>query len=159
MYNYRMLEAARLEYVTVASVAELEDGQRKLLDIDGEIIAVFNIAGGYFAIADVCSHDDGPVAEGEVEGTQIECPRHGARFDLQTGKALTLPAVVDIPSYPVRVLDGQIQIGLPVEVDYGSEFRYRDPIYEGKKSTCLTTLNDENLRDRAISEPVAFAAS
>jgi len=115
MYNYRMLEAARLEYVTVASVAELEDGQRKLLDIDGEIIAVFNIAGGYFAIADVCSHDDGPVAEGEVEGTQIECPRHGARFDLQTGKALTLPAVVDIPSYPVRVLDGQIQIGLPVE--------------------------------------------
>jgi len=115
MYNYRMLEAASLEYVTVASVAELEDGQRKLLDIDGEIIVVFNIAGGYFAIADVCSHDDGPVAEGEVDGTQIECPRHGARFDLQTGKALTLPAVVDIPSYPVRVLDGQIQIGLPVE--------------------------------------------
>jgi len=115
MYNYRMLETDKLEFVTVASTDELGDGERKLLDIDGDIIAVFNIAGAYFAIADVCSHDDGPVAEGEVIGTEIECPRHGARFDLATGEALTLPAVVDIPSYPVRVVGAEIQIGLPVE--------------------------------------------
>ncbi|HLC04201.1 MAG TPA: non-heme iron oxygenase ferredoxin subunit [Anaerolineales bacterium] len=116
MFNYRMLETDKLEYVTVATPGELGNGERKLLDIDGEIIAVFNIAGAYFAIADVCSHDDGPVAEGEVVmGTEIECPRHGARFDLKTGKALSLPAVVDIPSYPVRVVGDEIQIGLPIE--------------------------------------------
>lgn len=115
MYNYRMLESDKLEFVTVASADELGNGERKLLDIDGEIIAVFNIAGAYFAIADVCSHDDGPVAEGEVIGTEIECPRHGAHFDLATGKALSLPAVVDIPSYPVRVVGEEIQIGLPVD--------------------------------------------
>lgn len=115
MYNYRTLETDKLEYVTVATTDELGNGERKLLDIDGEIIAVFNIAGAYFAITDVCSHDDGPVAEGELIGMEIECPRHGARFDLKTGKALTLPAVVDIPSYPVRVVGDEIQIGLPID--------------------------------------------
>jgi 3-phenylpropionate/trans-cinnamate dioxygenase ferredoxin subunit len=115
MFNYRTLEADKVEYVTVATVDELSSGQRKLIEIDGEPMAVFNIAGQYFAIADVCSHDDGPVAEGEVSGTEIACPRHGAHFDLHTGKALTLPAVVDIPAYPVRVVGDEVQIGLPAE--------------------------------------------
>ena len=115
MFNYRMLAADKVEYVTVAKVDELGDGQRKLIEIDGEPMAVFNIAGRYFAIADVCSHDDGPVAEGEVSGAEITCPRHGARFDLQTGKALSLPAVVDIPAYPVRVEGDEVQVGLPAE--------------------------------------------
>jgi 3-phenylpropionate/trans-cinnamate dioxygenase ferredoxin subunit len=114
MYNYRIIAEDQLEFVTVAHRDELANGQRKLLEIDGEPIAVFNIAGKYFAIADVCSHDDGPVAEGELEGMIIECPRHGARFDLETGKALSLPAVVDIPAYPVRLQGDEIQIGLPV---------------------------------------------
>lgn len=115
MFNYKMLEADRLEFVTVCSVEELGNGERIIVDIDGEPIAVFNIAGEYFAIKDVCSHDDGPVAEGELRDHEIECPRHGARFDIRTGKALSLPAVVDIPAYPVRVVDGEIQVGLPVE--------------------------------------------
>ncbi len=114
MFNYHTLEADKLEFVTVATVDELGNGRRKLLDIDGEAVAVFNIAGQYFAIADVCSHDNGPVGEGPVEDTQIECPRHGARFDLRTGKVLGLPAVVDIPAYPVRVLGDEVQIGLPL---------------------------------------------
>jgi len=115
MLNYRLLDQANLEFVTVATVDEIGNGQRKLVDIDGEPLAVFNIAGQYFAIADVCSHDDGPVAEGMLDGMEIECPRHGARFDLRTGKALTLPAVVDIPAYPVRVVGNEIQVGLPPE--------------------------------------------
>ena len=115
MLNYRLIDQANLEYVTVATVDEIGNGQRKLVDVDGEPLAVFNIAGQYFAIADVCSHDDGPVAEGLLDGTQVECPRHGARFDLRTGKALTLPAVVDIPAYPVRVVGDEIQVGLPPE--------------------------------------------
>lgn len=115
MYNYRQIDTEEIEYVPVASVDELPNGERILIDIDGEPIAVFNIAGEYFAIMDVCSHDDGPVAEGELHDHEIECPRHGARFDVRTGEVLSLPAVVDIPAYPVRVQDGEIQIGLPIE--------------------------------------------
>ncbi|OGT27809.1 MAG: biphenyl 2,3-dioxygenase [Gammaproteobacteria bacterium RBG_16_66_13] len=115
MYNYKEVDAARLEFVTVANVSELPNGQRLLLDVGGDPIAVFNIAGRYFAIGDVCSHDDGPVGEGAVTDTEIECPRHGARFDLATGKVLSLPAVIDIPAYPVRVVGDEVQVGFPIE--------------------------------------------
>ncbi len=114
MYNYKTYKEEDVEFVAVASENEVGNGERILLEIDGQGIALFNIAGEFFAIADVCSHDDGPVAEGELEAYEIICPRHGARFDLRTGKALTLPAVVDIPAYPVRVEGGEILIGLPV---------------------------------------------
>jgi len=115
MYNYVEADSENLEYVTVASVDELGDGERLILDIDGEAIAVFNIAGLYYAIADVCSHDDGPVAEGELNEYEIICPRHGAKFDIRSGRVLTLPAIVDIPAYPVRIEGNEIQIGLPVD--------------------------------------------
>jgi 3-phenylpropionate/trans-cinnamate dioxygenase ferredoxin subunit len=114
MYNYKELTDEEIEYLTVATVDELSNGQRLIFEIDGTPIALFSIAGRYFAIADICSHDDGPVAEGEVNGFEVECPRHGARFDIMTGKALTLPAVVDIPAYPVRLEGNEIQIGLPL---------------------------------------------
>lgn len=103
----------KLEFVAVATEDELGDGERILFEIDGESIVLFKIVGAYFAIADLCSHDDGPVAEGEVEGHEVICPRHGARFNLHTGKALTLPAVVDIPAYPVRVEAGEVLVGIP----------------------------------------------
>ena len=74
--------------VAVAAVSELPVGERKLLEVDGLRIAVFNSAGEYYCVADVCSHDDGPVAEGPVTGCEIECPRHGARFDLRKHPAL-----------------------------------------------------------------------
>ena len=115
MYNYQLLEDEALEYVPVATTDELPPGERIIFDIDGEPIAVFNIGGKYFAIKDVCSHDDGPVAEGPLEEFEIECPRHGARFDVRNGKVLSLPAIVDIPAYPVRVEDGEVLIGLPLE--------------------------------------------
>ncbi len=114
-FNYRELPDEKLEFVAVAEAADLADGERLFLEIDGTPIAVFNIAGRYFAIDDVCSHDDGPVAEGDLVDHSIECPRHGARFDLESGKALSMPAVVDIAAYPVRVEGEQILIGLPVE--------------------------------------------
>lgn len=115
MYNYAEVASENLEWITVAEVDELGNGQRIIVDIDDEPIAVFNIAGDYYAISDICSHDDGPVAEGELDDYAIECPRHGAKFDVRSGEVLTLPAIVDIPAYPVRVQDGQIQIGLPLE--------------------------------------------
>ena len=115
MDKQRMADPEQLEFVAVATVEEIGEGERLIFDVDGRSIALFNIDGSYFAIADVCSHDNGALAEGEVEGHEIECPRHGARFDLASGKALTLPAMVDIAAYPVRVDGDQILVGLPLE--------------------------------------------
>ena len=114
MVSYEKIDPATAEFVAVATTDELPNGARKLVEVDGRALAVFNIAGAYYAIADVCSHDDGPVAECElVDETEIECPRHGARFDVRTGKVLSFPAIVDIPAYPVRVAGHEILIGLP----------------------------------------------
>ena len=114
MFNYLKLSSEKIEFIPVAGVQDLPTGERLFVEIDGKPIVVFNLAGGFFAIADVCSHDDGPVGDGELEGDEVICPRHGARFDIRTGKALALPAVVDIPAYPVRVKDGQIELGIPL---------------------------------------------
>jgi 3-phenylpropionate/trans-cinnamate dioxygenase ferredoxin subunit len=115
MYNYKMQVHAKLDYVSVGTVDELKDGERLFVEIDGKPIVVINLAGQYYALADVCSHDDGPVGEGSIEGFEIICPRHGARFDIRTGKVIALPAFVDIPAYPVRLMADQIEIGLPLE--------------------------------------------
>jgi 3-phenylpropionate/trans-cinnamate dioxygenase ferredoxin subunit len=114
MYNYTALQSEKVEFIPVAKVDEVGNGERLLLEIDGMPVAVFNVAGEYFAIADTCSHDDGPVAEGDLNEYRVECPRHGAMFDIRTGKALTLPAVVDIPAYPVRIEGDEILIGIPI---------------------------------------------
>jgi 3-phenylpropionate/trans-cinnamate dioxygenase ferredoxin subunit len=114
MYNYVNLDPAQCEYASIGPGDELENGDRWFVEIGGLPIVVFKIAQQVFAIADTCSHDDAPLGDGEVQGYVIACPRHGARFDVRTGKALSLPAVVDIPAYPVRIRDGQIEIGIPV---------------------------------------------
>lgn len=113
MYDYTQLAEDKLEYIQVGSVEDLAEGGRLFLEIDEQPIVVLRINNQYYAIADVCSHDDGPVGEGVLEGLEIVCPRHGARFDVRNGKVLALPAFVDIPAYPVRIVEGQIEIGLP----------------------------------------------
>jgi len=116
VYNYVELNSEKLDYVQVAAFEEVPNGERIFVDIDEHSIVIFNVAGKLFAIADVCSHDDGPVGDGELESDfEINCPRHGARFDIRTGEAKTLPAIIDIPAYPVRVVSGQIEVGIPVE--------------------------------------------
>ncbi|TAK12593.1 MAG: non-heme iron oxygenase ferredoxin subunit [Anaerolineae bacterium] len=113
--NYTLLNEEELDYVEVGEANELGNGERMFISIDEKNIVVFNIAGRYFAIADLCSHDEGPVGEGEIANEfEIACPRHGARFDLRNGKVLSLPAIVDIPAYPVRVTEGRLEIGLPL---------------------------------------------
>jgi 3-phenylpropionate/trans-cinnamate dioxygenase ferredoxin component len=113
MYNYTTLDPLQVDFFEIASVAELPQGERLFIEAAGRSIVIFNLAGNFYAIGDVCSHDSGPVGDGEIEDHEIICPRHGARFDIRTGKATALPAVVDIPSYPVRVMGDRIEIGLP----------------------------------------------
>ncbi|HET6847003.1 MAG TPA: non-heme iron oxygenase ferredoxin subunit [Anaerolineales bacterium] len=120
MYDYTHLKEAETEFFDIVPAAELPSGERLFVDVEGQSIVVFNISGRFFAIADVCSHDDGPVGEGDLDGFAVTCPRHGAQFDVQSGKALRLPAVVDIPAYPVRLVNGMIQLGIPKKLPLGS---------------------------------------
>jgi 3-phenylpropionate/trans-cinnamate dioxygenase ferredoxin subunit len=115
MYNYTTLPTENLEFIEIAPASELPNGQRLFVDVGDRPIVIFNIAGQYFAIGDVCTHDDGPLGDGDLEGFNIVCPRHGAEFDVRTGKVMQMPAVVDIPAYPVQVRDGQIFVGVPKE--------------------------------------------
>ena len=112
MFNYALLDASKVEFLEIAPADQLPEGERMFIEVGANQIVIFNLAGRYFAIGDVCSHDNGPVGDGEIEGDEIICPRHGGRFDIRTGKATSLPVVVDIPAYPVRVKDGKIEIGL-----------------------------------------------
>jgi 3-phenylpropionate/trans-cinnamate dioxygenase ferredoxin subunit len=113
MFNYKEIETGSVEYIPIASIEDLPENGRLFVEVDDLAIMVINIAGSYFAIGDVCTHDDGPLGEGDIEGFEVICPRHGARFDIRNGKANTLPAVVDIPAYPVRIVADQIEVGIP----------------------------------------------
>ncbi|HXH72633.1 MAG TPA: non-heme iron oxygenase ferredoxin subunit [Mariprofundaceae bacterium] len=98
------------EWVDVAPVAELPAGSRKVVNTEAGEIAVFNLDGDCFAIADICTHDGGELASGRCEGDEIICPRHGARFCIRDGRSLTPPAYEDIETFPVRVENGVIQV-------------------------------------------------
>ncbi|MFA6902086.1 MAG: non-heme iron oxygenase ferredoxin subunit [Gallionellaceae bacterium] len=98
------------DWITVAKVDELKPGARKIIDVDGSQIVVFNLDGKYYAIEDVCTHDGGQLTGGEVEGDQIICPRHGARFCIRTGAALTAPAYEATATFPLRIENGAIQV-------------------------------------------------
>jgi len=115
MFDYTKTDETNVEYVEIAPASELPNGERLFLEIEGKAIVIFNIADQFFAIGDICTHDDGPLGDGDLEGFNVVCPRHGGEFDVQTGKAVQMPAVVDIPAYPVRVVDGMIQLGMPKE--------------------------------------------
>ncbi len=113
MFNYRQIDTENVQYYPIAPLTDLPPGERLFVEIGERYIVIFNIAGELYAIGDVCSHDGGPVGDGDLEGYEVICPRHGARFDVRSGRVLALPAVVDIPAYPVRVVDGTIQLGIP----------------------------------------------
>jgi 3-phenylpropionate/trans-cinnamate dioxygenase ferredoxin subunit len=98
------------DWVTVCRVDELPPGAHRVVDVDGAPVAVFNLEGQFYAIEDVCTHDGGILTGGPIEGDQIVCPRHGARFCIRTGAALTPPAFEATASFPVRVENGEIQV-------------------------------------------------
>jgi len=99
-----------VSWVSVAPAASIAPGDYATAELTHGFVAVFNIDGEFFAIDDVCTHDGGGLAGGEVQDHQVICPRHGARFCLRTGKALTPPAYEPVRSYPTRVVDGIVEI-------------------------------------------------
>jgi len=99
-------------YIKVARVDEIASGEKKIVEVDGIEVVVVNLDGEFFAIEDVCTHDGGPLGEGELDGDQLICPWHGARFDVRTGDALTMPAFEPAPTYEVRVEGGEILIAV-----------------------------------------------
>jgi 3-phenylpropionate/trans-cinnamate dioxygenase ferredoxin subunit len=98
--------------ISVCPVAELPPGARRLVEHDGMKIGVFNCDGTIYAIEDRCSHDDGPLAEGEfdADACTVECPRHGSLFDLTSGRPKTLPAYQPVPTYPVTIEDDTVKL-------------------------------------------------
>ena len=97
-------------YRKVARADDIPPGAKKIVEVDGVEIVIVNLDGAFYALEDVCTHDGGPLGEGRLEGCQLICPRHGARFDVRTGAALTMPAVEAAPTYAVRVQDGDVLV-------------------------------------------------
>ncbi len=91
---------------SVAKINDIPVGKCQSVEVEGKRLLICHIESGFYAIDDTCTHDDGPLADGWLEGEAIECPRHGARFDVKTGKVLCLPAAVPINAYRV-VVDGE----------------------------------------------------
>ncbi len=102
------------DWTDVARKDELLPGEYRVVDVDDVDIVVFNIDGEYYALEDVCTHDGAELSGGELEDDCIVCPRHGAKFCIRTGEALTPPAYEATETFPVRINDqGWIQVRDP----------------------------------------------
>jgi 3-phenylpropionate/trans-cinnamate dioxygenase ferredoxin subunit len=98
------------DWVNAVREGEIKSGTCRLVDVDDEEIAVYNLGGTYYAIENVCTHDGGELASGEVDGDEIICPRHLARFCIRTGEVTAPPAYEPVHSFPVRIEDGMVQL-------------------------------------------------
>ena len=102
--------------LVVGRLEELPPGAMKLVEVDPSLtVGVFNCGGTLYALEDRCSHDDGPLCEGDWDEDRccVVCPRHGSQFELSTGRPISLPATEPVATYPVRVVDGTIVLELP----------------------------------------------
>ena len=96
------------EFIKVAAVSDLPDPGRQLVEVEDRIVALFHVSGQFYCIDDVCTHDGGPLSEGKLAEFAVACPRHGAKFDIRTGKALTMPATEDTVAHQVKVENGKV---------------------------------------------------
>ena len=97
-------------WVPVADANEIPPGGFKLIELDDVDLALFNVDGQISCIEDLCTHDGGNLVEGDFQGRVVTCPRHGAKFDVLTGEALCLPAVIGTPVHAVRIRDGKVEV-------------------------------------------------
>ena len=100
------------EFTRVADVSEVSDPGKLLVEVEGEVVALFHVEGRFYAIDDVCTHDGGPLVDGELIGYKIACPRHGAKFDIRSGAALSMPAVRPTRAHAVKVENGGVWVAL-----------------------------------------------
>ena len=98
------------QYITVARVGDVPPGRVKTVSVNGHRLALCNVEGTFFATQDLCTHDGGPLGEGELIDHEIECPRHGGRFDVRTGDVTALPPMFPIKTFPVRVQGDEVQV-------------------------------------------------
>ena len=105
------------DFVRVCDVGDVPDPGKTLVEVEGEMVALFHVGGAWHAIDDVCTHDGGPLADGELRNHTIACPRHGAKFDIRTGAALTMPAVRPTRAHDVKVEDGGVWVRLRTASD------------------------------------------
>ncbi len=98
------------DWVDVAAAETVAEGEYVVVDVDGTDVAVFKIDGQFYAIEDVCTHDGAEIASGELQGDEIVCPRHGARFCVKTGEVKCAPAYENIDTFPLQIVEGRVQV-------------------------------------------------
>ena len=103
------------EFVKAIPVTALSDPGRELLELGDRVVVLLHVGGEFFCLDDVCTHDGGPLSDGKLDDHTIACPRHGAKFDIRCGKALTMPATEDTASHQVEVRDGWVWVKLREE--------------------------------------------
>ncbi len=100
------------DFQPVCKVADISDPGRQVVELDEQLVVVLHVGGEFFALDDVCTHDDGPLGEGTLDDHTIACPRHGAKFDIRTGAALTMPATRATRTHEVKVVGDDVLVKL-----------------------------------------------
>ena len=100
------------EFVKLARAADIPDPGQQMLEVDDRLVVLMHVGGEFFCLDDVCTHDGGPLSDGELDDHTIACPRHGAKFDIRHGKVLTMPATEDTAAHQVQVRDGWVWVKL-----------------------------------------------
>lgn len=103
---------AMSEFVRVAKVSDLPEPGKQVVEVDDRVVALFHAAGNFWATDDVCTHDGGTLADGVLDGVTIACPRHGAKFDIRSGAALTMPATRPTVVHDVKVEGNDVYVRL-----------------------------------------------
>ena len=98
------------EYIRVARAADVPPGSVRRVEVDGHVVALANVDGQFFAVDDTCTHEEASLSEGGLSGEILVCPRHGSRFNVKTGRVLSLPAVRSVAVYPVRVEGDEVLV-------------------------------------------------
>ena len=127
-----------IAYQTVAQLSELPEGGNLFVEVDDQPVALFRVEGQVFAIDDVCTHDGGPLADGKLIGHEIECDRHGARFDIRTGSVLCMPAVECVRAHHVKVEGESIMVAINDSGDLPKEAP-KAPLAAASSSTAPVT--------------------
>jgi metal-sulfur cluster biosynthetic enzyme/nitrite reductase/ring-hydroxylating ferredoxin subunit len=135
------------EFRRVAKVGDIPDPGKRVFELDERLIVVFHVEGRYYALDDVCTHDDGPLGEGELQGYTIACPRHGAKFDIRDGRALTMPATQPTGSYEVRVEGDDVLIQLA-----GSDAAEADNTAQSSGTAAASSNPDQGVKSMGVSE-------